>query len=595
MLHLRGNLTDLKYSLFGKRSRAAALGLVLLASCSRCGGPAAKDATELLPAQSSSALIVAPLGTLAGKLAATVQLAGEVPGGEALGAQLHGLSQQLGIDLTSRDSLLKAGLDPERGAAVALVDAPGASPQAPAAQPQAQSQRQNWIAALPLSSDSAFAQALEATLSGRAGFPLRSDEPRNGVHCVVFARASQAEKLGYAIVRGYGVVARAVDPAALIAEAAARPLEKSLAQDPRLARAKTELDKPDAIYLSSSGNPLLARLAGRAPPGESALGLSLLPDGIALHVTQDLPAASVQELRAAFAPASPEAFQAPLAPFSLTLDANASALPGLIARLPMLRDPFNNLKNAINQAGADLDKDLLGALSPGVAIAIDLSPSANIGRALDPQAMDLRAHTPFDVIRLYAAASARDPEAARKGLDALAKALPNIGATAVRSAEKKAIAGGIDDEWTTTYPGGEGIRFGLFVPGRDLCGESAPARTQALVYALGGTGSLEQVLAARLPCARSNNIGTPTTAPAPLRFELDLGMLANEIGKLPDTAYGTGPQVFVARSVVSQVVVPLQRLRASGQLAPNERGFSLALKLAVIPSANAQRPESPAP
>ncbi len=596
MVHIRVNLTvpyiSPKHEASARRCpararRAVALGLVLLASCSRCGAPKALDAAELLPAQASSAAVTAPLGALAAKLAATSLLAAQIPGGEALGTQLQGVSQSLGFDVTSRDALVKAGLDPERGAALALLPAqPGEQGQQ--AQPQtAGAQRQSWILALPLSSESAFAQAVEATLSGRAGFPLRSDEPRSGVHAVVFARASQAEKLGYAIVRGYGVIARGVDPAALLAEASARPLEKSLAQEPRLARARVELEKPDLIYLSSSGNPFIARLAGRAPPGESALGLALQPDGLALRVTQDLPPAAAQELRGAFAPVAPEAFQAPLAPLALTLAANPGALPGLLGHFAMLRDPFNNLRNAMSQAGADLEKDLLAPLSPGVAISIDLAPAANIGRALDPQAMDLRAHTPFDVLRLYAATAARDPEAAKKGLDALAKALPGIGAQAARSAEKKAIAGGLVDEWTTRYPGGEGVRFGVFVPGRDLCGQSAPARTQALVYALGGAGSLEEVLAAHLPCGRSNNAGAANVATAkeaPLRFDLDLGLLAGEIGKLPDASYGAGPQVFVARSVVSQVVVPLQRLRASGELSPNERGFSLALKLAVLPS-----------
>jgi hypothetical protein len=579
-------------SLYPGRARLAWLALLVTASCGRCGAPAAKDAAELLPAQWTYALSTGPLGQLATRLGATSQLAAQIPGGEALGDNARALSTQLGFDLTTREGILQSGLDPERGAAVTLLEAGAGNKPA-------------WIAAFPLSSEGTFAQHLETTLAGRAGYPVRTDEPRANLHCVVFSRTGATGRIAYAIIHGYGVVTFSADPAALLAEAVARAPEKSLAADPRLIHARTELDHPDVLLLSTSANPLLARLIGRLPPGDSAIGISLLPDGAQVRVTQDLPEAHRAEVRSLLAPPERDAFQTPLGPLEVRVNAAPAKLPALLAQVPFLREPLANLRAAFVKNGADLDRDLFGALSPGAALSIELSPSANLGRALDPSAMDLRNHSPFDVIHLYAVAAARDPEAVRKGFTALALALPAVGITAVRSAEKKSASGGMLDEWSTTYPGGEGVRFGIFVPGRDLCGQSAPARTQALVYAIGGVGSLENVLASRLNCAPASlSEAVRTKAPsqlldgghtAPLeavseplvQLQLDLGALASSIAKLPDTAYGSGPQVFVARSLVSQIVVPMQRLRASAEVRPAERGVAASLRLRVMsPPAN---------
>jgi len=586
--------------------RALLLALALLASCSRCGAPAARDAAELLPANYAAALQTAPLGTLAARESGFSQLAAQIPGGEIVGDTARALSGQLGVDLLSREGLLAAGLDPERGAAVMQLAAVPAT--APATATGAPPARAPWIAAVPLSSAEKFGQRLESVLAGRAGYPLRADEPRGNVHCVVFSRTGSPTRIGYALVRGYGVIAVGADPAGLIAEAAARPAEQSLARDPRLARAQSELEHPDLLLLSAAGNPLLARLGAiasgltgglagdRGLPGNSALGVALFPDGARLQLAQDLTDAHRDQLRALFVAAAPaDAFQTPQAPLELKTSALPSQLPTLLAQLPLVRDALPGLRAAFAKQGADLDRDLFGALSPGAAFALGLAPNANLGRALDPALLDVRLRSPFDIVRFYAASSARDPEAIRRAFTALASALPALGATAQRTAEKKQAQGGLLDEWTTRYPGGEGVRFGLFVPGRDLCGQAPAAHTQALVFALGGAGSLEEVLAARLPCARAalgdsarsgdvlhaNDPRLADAGAAPMQLQLDLGALADAVNQLPDSAYGTGPQVFVARSLVSQVILPLQRLRASAELRPSDRGFLATVRVHV--------------
>jgi hypothetical protein len=66
----------------------------------------------------------------------------------------------------------------------------------------------------------------------------------------------------------------------------------------------------------------------------------------------------------------------------------------------------------------------------------------------------------------------------------------------------------------------------------------------------------------------------------------DLGELAGAVHALPDSAYGSGPQVFVTRALVSQVIDPLQRLYGRLELRPTPRGIivDLSLSLAAAPA-----------
>src|ERR1700694_2613103 len=104
------------------RSGGWALLLLAAAGCSRCAGSRAAAAEELLPAHPSAAVITAPLGAVAQHLAALTDRASSLPGGERLGEPRRGVAAQLGFDPLTRDGLLSAGLDPDRGVAVALFE-----------------------------------------------------------------------------------------------------------------------------------------------------------------------------------------------------------------------------------------------------------------------------------------------------------------------------------------------------------------------------------------------------------------------------------------------------------------------------------------
>ena len=62
---------------------------------------------------------------------------------------------------------------------------------------------------------------------------------------------------------------------------------------------------------------------------------------------------------------------------------------------------------------------------------------------------------------------------------------------------------------------------------------------------------------------------------------IDFGKLASALRALPDSTYGSGPQSYVARSVVSQVIEPLRTVRVllAAEAFPERIGGSLDVEL----------------
>ena len=516
-----------------KVGRRAALLLLLsgvAASCSRCaGGKSASSAEELLPAQPAGAVVTAPLAALGQHFAALLDRAAALPVGEQLGDARRQLAAQLGFDPLSRDGQLSAGLDPDRGAALALTAPP------------------SWIAALPLSKPELFLATFDRLARERAGYALRTDEARGDLRIAVYARDAQArQKLAAAVVRGYGVVARGPDPAAEIAAAAIR--KDGLAQEPRLRNTRERLGAQDLIVFAPAGSELPRRFIARPLPGDVGLGLSGTAQGVAARLFAQLPAPQPEQLAAALpgGGASLVALLPAGAPLKVRLGLSPAELLQQLDQVASLHALRARLDGA--------DAALMAALQPGAALSLGAAKGINIPAAMD-YGLDFSRKSPFDTLQLVALARTADRPRALQALERIARQLPALGARVERTG----------DDFRVTYgPGLQGVRFGL--------------RADGLAYLLGGDDVAPGDLrAAEKPASASALWADPGAA-----LELDLGQLASTVQKLPDSAYGSGPQAYVARSLVSQVIEPLRPLRVTATALPGKDGLSAGLSLEIV-------------
>ena len=482
-----------------------------------------------MPPRPSGAVVTAPLGAVAEHVAALSDRVASLPGGELPAELRKGMAAQLGFDPLSRDGLVSAGLDPQRGAAVALV--------ADAAQP-----RPEWVVALPLANPELFIQTIQRLLVERLGFAPVAGPP---THARLFERGGQ--RLAVDVVRGYGLIARGADPVALVA---GRKVEESLARSAGLAAARKSLGAQDLVVWAPAGSALPKRYTGRTLPGDVALSLQGAQNGLALRLLAQLPKESAAQANAALPGGGAALFELlPDAPLRARLGVAPAQLLALLrgdARLAPVLDK-------LEAAGA-----VFAALLPGAVVSLGVARHASIAQAVD-SGLDWRRRSPFDTVQLVALAQAQDGPRLLAALEALAKQLPGVGATVDRKA----------DDFQISYAGGKGARFGV----RQIDGKP-------VAYLLGGDLAPDDLRATPRP---ANPEAAALYADAGAAARIDFGKLAAQVHALPDATYGTGPQSYVTRSVVAQVIDPLKPLRLTFglQALPEALGATLVVEIAA--------------
>lgn len=556
------------------KSTALLLLLACAAGCSRCGGgKSASSAEELLAPKAALSATTGVLGAFGQHLASLVERAAAIPGGEQLSDLRRQLAGQLGFDPLTRDGQLAAGLDPDRAAAfvATLPDGPQGRP--------------SWVVALPLTRPDQFLATADKLLRERGGLPLRTEEPRGDAKVVVFARAGAAgaaaagHKVAISIVRGYGLIARGSDPAAEIGAALARTREGSLAVSGQWSAAKSLL-KPDGapagdvLVFAPAGSELGSRLAGRPLAGDSSLALSFGATGLQARIRAGL-SAEAQVALGSLLPGG-GADLLPLLPQTAPIRARLGLSPAQVGpqleRVPFLAPAIALLRQQAEAKGVQLDRDLFGALRPGLVVSIATAPTLDLAGVINGDFLEWRGgrlewkgRSPFDFVQVAALAEVANRDRLLLALDAVATLMPRLSAQAARTG----------DDWQITFAAGAGARFGV----RTIAGRT-------LAYLVSGGLTPESLAPA--PGAADPALAGPTGIAA----SIDLGKLAAALHALPESTYGSGPSSFIARSLVGQVIEPLKSLRGSVQLAPGAGGVAatVTLEIVALPSAPAPTP-----
>jgi hypothetical protein len=504
------------------------------------GGRRGPPPERFVPAAVKAALVVPETGRAAQELAALHASVGGFPGAGELAGARGALAAQLGFDPLDRDALADAGVDPARGAALAVL-------------PRRAGESASLVV-LPASDVSKVERLIARLARDRLGATERSAESSGGVAAVVFRRpGARGVALTYAVVERTALLTTDPDGPALVKEAAALAAGASLAEAAGWKAARRALgDGPSAVAYVPAGSPLLR---GAWPLADGlALGLSTGSGRLLAHAAILLGARepSFRALAADGEAAPLVARLDPEAPLAARFDGDFAALGNkLVASLGNAR------RAALARRGIDLERDLFGVLAPGGAVVLLVPP----GLALDGLTARAARADPLRAVEFEAILPVRpgsDPAAAA---ERLARAL---GAARRGPRADDGIA-------RVTTPSGE-IAWKVDGPGgRLVAAGGRPGRIDALLARLAAGGPGWKAPTKEAEGALSGGLGGAA---------LDVARLVAAVRALPDEAFGGGPSGFVMRSLVERVVEPAARLAAVSIRADLAEG-ALVVALAV--------------
>jgi hypothetical protein len=491
---------------------AALLAVLLLAGgCSRCGAPAAGPPVERwVPSSVAGVVLVPRLGEAARQAAALHGTLASLPGQYELQGARGALAAQLSFDPLDPASMSGAGLDPERGLAVAELARPGDDQ---AGQP---------LLVVAVGDAARFSTVVDRLARERLGAGERGLENANGKPVEVWRRAAgEPALLAATAVEGCALVSAGPDGPAAVKAALALDPSLSLAQSPAWQRARAALG--DAAPVLVFVPPGAVAVPGSPAADGLAAGLSATARSVRL-VAVALLGAGEPRFRPLAGPGPGRGGATSLEPATV-LAARISASPAAALALLAPRPAAGQQPDALQRlAGALALPALAEALEPPIEVGLALAPDADVGAAL-------AAPGELEPLRLFHAELAAGVKAGARlepVLDELAKA-----------------AGGAGKGGRWRIPAGK-AEVAVALAG------------QRLLVAAGPAGRIEPLV------ARGAGLGWKAPTPAAAEalagglggLVLDGANLVKAVKALPPEAFGSGPDAVVARSLAEKLTAP---------------------------------------
>ncbi len=531
--------------------------LMLLTTACRCAGlGAGRPAEEYLSPDARPALVVPSLSSLAEHLQGFIASAkGDVGAAELTNIQAK-LAQQLGFDPLTRDGLASAGIDPRGSFGLG-----------------AEKGRAGGILAVPIGDAAKLDETIARLARDRAGAGVREERTVTGggageiqlepkqYKVVVFAKEAGGAPRIATFKRGrhllVGVGPRALDQ--LLFAAALTP-ELSLSGAKSYRDSMKPLGERD-VYVhwpAIEGDALLS--------SPLALGVAVEERALSLRGVVAVAEESRRRL-ARVLPGGADKVVAKLpanAPFYLRAGVDGAALFKELGARERTRELVEKFRAATAAAGVDLDADFFGALEPGLALSVGLSPTLRVASAMDPNPAR---NNPAEDFVLIAAATVKDPVKLKATLEKLPALLPAV------QADLHTTQVEMDGAFVTTVSYERGELVGWLLDGNTLVVFSGVEGPQALKQLREGTGPAEAAFAA---AGRRVLAG-----PAGAALGLDMASLYASLQQLPPTAFGSGPSAFMAKSAMSGVLRSLSHLRAVVAVAPSAEGAVLDVTVSM--------------
>jgi hypothetical protein len=490
--------------------------LLVFAGCSRCGdkqavlGAKTTNPARFLPRAAQVSLVVPDLGVLGEKLARFQNLklanfVAQLQNATSAEAYVSSIMRQVGVDLRSRQAMETAGIDPARGAGVALLGGNQA------------------FSVLGVKDEKTLRDTFSKLARDRLGASETAEQKVPGGTLVTFSRpGSPLPLLGLLFTEGYALLG-AGPMVSQLSGYATLPAEKSLAEEPLLSASLKRLPAERDFYAFLPGG-----IGFLVPAGTTqSVTLTGVLSERAVTVRLDTPWPDTQASLAALVPQqSPEllGYLPEDSVFVARFRGDPSQLGGV---WPYLVGPY--VTRAVQQSGFDLKGELLDKLKPGLVAGVSLAPTVQLGAGIP--SLDLRRTNPFRFVHMVVVGEGKDATSFPATLEKVPAMAPGFGAEV-----KPADVNG-QRVYLTSYRQGEGAHFAAV--GEKVVLAAPQSRLEAALPKLKGPAGTNPV---------AEDLRKAVDGPV-LGAVLDLRRLSDAVKALPSEAWGIGGFAIKATTV----------------------------------------------